>query len=167
MIAHGNTCLRSIAATLLAGFLLLATATSLYAQQLSPPPQTCTTLNCGALSLPGRINGHPATPAIAIPWVTQIAGRANGCMRFQLTAESKNLAMSVVAPDGAVFTNDNGAVPACPSCPLVVVGAARNGFFTIVIGTANGLSAEASFTLSAGLYNTGNSPNCNNPTTPR
>jgi hypothetical protein len=143
---------------------LAVPAAPAFSHQLAPPQQTCTTLNCNVLELPGVINSHPPIPPIANQWVNQIAGLADSCMRFQVTAENRDLAMSVVARDGKIFTNDRGGDAACRQCPIVVIKSARNGFYTVVIAAANGEATEATFTLKAGLYNEGNSPNCDDPT---
>ena len=148
------------AAALLAGFGTAATA-----DPLAPSPLACTTLNCGAISLPGRLNGHP--PGLGNQWITQIAGTAGNCLRLDVTSESQDLAMSAVAPSGVVFTNDNGGSPTCANCPRVVVAAAANGFYTVVIAQRSGANVEAGFVLKVGLYKAGNRPNCVNPTKAR
>jgi len=134
------------------------------AAQLVPQRQTCTTLNCNALELPGQINSHLGN--LANPWVAQFAGQANSCLRFHVTAQSRDLAMSVVAPDGTVFTNNAGGAP-CPACPRVVITAVSTGFYTVVINTTTGAPAEGTFTLRAGAYNNNNATNCANPTVGR
>ena len=149
---------------LLVGGCLLLQATSAFAFQLAPGQQTCTTLNCGSLNLPGRINGHPTSPAIANPWVGQIGALAGGCMRFHVITQAHDLAMSVVAPNGQVFTNDSGGVAACPACPRVVVANSQNGYYTVVISQRSGVAVEANFLLRAGFYSSGNAPNCSSPT---
>jgi len=139
--------------------------TPAFADPLAPSPQTCTTLNCGALVIPGRINSHPTEPALANSWVGQFAGKASNCLRFHVTAESRDLAMTVVASNGTTFTNNNGGVAACTACPLVVVASPTAGFYTAVISSKGGTAAESTFSLKVGLYNSGNSPNCASPTT--
>lgn len=138
------------------------------ADPLALPRQTCTTLNCGSLLLRGRINAHPSPPAfpaaIANSWVGQFAGVAASCLRFQVVAESRDLAMTVVAPNGTVFTNDSGGAAACRACPRVVVATAAKGFYTVAISNRNGAGLETSFTLRVGLFNAGNAPNCTGPT---
>jgi hypothetical protein len=129
--------------------------------------QTCTTLNCGTLSLPGILNGHPTVPPSATQWVGQFSGQAASCLRFQVVSasQSHDLAMSVVAPDGIVFTNNNGGVAPCTTCPKVVIAAAKNGYYTVIVAhAASGAGTETTFSLRAGLYNTANAPNCTGPT---
>ncbi|MCI0467047.1 MAG: hypothetical protein L0Y57_08590 [Beijerinckiaceae bacterium] len=129
-------------------------------------PQTCTTLNCDSLLLPGRTNPHETTvpAASGVGWVAQVAGISGNCLRLHVTGQSADLAMSVVAPNGVVFTNDNGGVASCPACPRVVVAASRTGVYTLVLNNPAGAATQHTFTLRAGLYNAGN-PNCAAPTT--
>jgi hypothetical protein len=153
-------------AILAAGALAAATSVA-SADALLLGKHTCTTLNCGALSLPGIINGHPTTPPSAAQWVGQFSSQSASCLRFQVVSasQSRDLAMSVVAPDGTVFTDNNGGVTPCTTCPKVVVATAKNGYYTVIIAHAAGLPAtETTFSLRAGLYNTGNLPNCGSPT---
>ena len=80
-------------------------------------------------ALPGIINGHPTVPTSATQWVGQFSGQSASCLRFQVisASQSHDLAMSVVAPDGVVFNNNNGGVAPCTACPKVVIAAAKNG----------------------------------------
>ena len=134
------------------------------ADPLTLTRQTCTTLNCGSLSLVGRINAHPTSPAIANSWVGQFAAAASSCLRFHVTAETRDLAMTVVSRNGTVYTNDAGGVASCAACPRVVVGAAINSIYTVVVSDTLGAGIDSSFTMRVGLYNAGNSPNCLAPT---
>ena len=156
---------------LLAGGLALLGASGLglgpvLADPIVPLPQTCATLNCNSLLLPGRTNPHPEVPALSSGWVVQVVGVSGSCLRLHVVAQQADFAMSVVAPDGVVFTNDTGGVAPCPACPRVVVAASRTGAYTVVLNNRTGAATEAAFQLRAGLYNTGN-PNCAAPTTGR
>ncbi|MCI0466085.1 MAG: hypothetical protein L0Y57_03625 [Beijerinckiaceae bacterium] len=131
-------------------------------------PDTCTTINCDSLLLRGRINPHETTfpSASGAGWVAQLTGISGNCLRLHVTNESADLAMSVVAPDGVVFTNDNGGVAACHACPRVVVAASKTGVYTLVVNNPAGSGGAAdheTFVVRAGLYNAGN-PNCAPPT---
>lgn len=159
--ASGSPFKLAAAALVLAGALSVGESA---ADPLVPARQTCTTLNCGTLALPARINAHPASPALANTWVGQFAGQTASCFRFHVTTETRNLAMTVVAPNGVVFTNDDGGVPACRGCPRVVIATVLNGYYTVTISNRDGAAAETFFGLRVGLYNSGNSPNCASPT---
>ncbi len=130
--------------------------------------QSCTTLNCGSLLLSGRTNPHETTipAAWSVGWVAQVAANftfSASCLRLHVVTQTADLAMSVVAPNGVVFTNDAGGVAACPACPRVVVASLRPGVYTVVLNNRTGAAIEAAFSLRAGRYNFGN-PNCANPT---
>ena len=135
------------------------------ADPLVPTLQTCTTINCGALVLPGRINAHPVA-GIASPWVNKIAAAGAGCLRLHVVSESADLAMTVVGPDGRLYTNDNGAVAPCAACPKIVIQSPVNGVYTIVLNQRTGAPVEASFRLHAGRYAAASS-NCLSPTAPK
>lgn len=144
-------------ASLLVGVLATLGASGLgsgpvLADPLLPTRQTCATLNCGSLLLPGRINPHETTaPPLSVGWVAQVAGISGNCLRLHVVTQTADLAMSVVAPDGVVFTNDIGGVASCPACLRVVVAASRIGVYTVVLNNRTGAATEASFQLRAGL----------------
>lgn len=150
-----------VAAMVVAG--LAAWAGPAAGDSLTPPALNCTALNCSALVLSGRINSHPENPLIASTWVGKIEAVSGTCLRLQVVTQEADLAMTVVAPDGLVFTNDSGGAGGCPTCPRVVVAAPKFGVHTVVIGRSGGTATEASFDLRVGRYSSGN-PNCAQPT---
>ncbi|MFL5258239.1 MAG: hypothetical protein ACJ8AS_00685 [Hyphomicrobiales bacterium] len=124
--------------------------------------QKCTTLNCKSLQQTGQLNGYGGNTN---PWVELLAkspGRTD-CLRIDVTQQSTDLAMSVVAPDGTVYTDDDGG--SCSLCPRVVVPkSAIGGIYTVVIGRYDGSAIESSFTVNSGKYKPASNPNCANPT---
>ena len=137
------------------------------AYQLEPPTLTCTALNCSALTLVGRLNGHSSIDGVlSNAWVGQFAGRTSHCLRFDVADKTANLAMSVVGPEGAVFSNATGGSAACPDCPKVVVATSRVGVYTVVIAHQTATGLDARFTLKVGAYTAGN-PNCAAATAPK
>lgn len=74
--------------------------------------------------------------------------------------------MTVIGPDGTLYSNDNGAVAPCANCPKVVISALKNGVYTVVLGHRTGLPVEAAFDLRAGRY-AASSINCAAPTAPK
>jgi hypothetical protein len=124
--------------------------------------QKCTTLNCKSLEQTGQLNGYGGNTN---PWVTLLAKSPGGtdCLRVDVTQQSTDLAMSVVGPDGTVYTDDDSG--SCSLCPRVVVPkTAIGGTYTVVIGRYNGEAVEATFTLNSGKYKPASNPNCANPT---
>jgi hypothetical protein len=125
----------------------------------------CTTANCEGLLIQGRTNSNGA---ISNPWVAQVwaASGGNFCARLRVVKQSANLEMSVVGPDGTIYTANNNGGAACPACPRVVIKpVALRGVYTVVINTADGAPAEATFQLQMGQYPIAN-VNCNNNTQP-
>lgn len=126
---------------------------------------TCTTLNCGSEVITGRFNaqGTASNPWVGLLWLE--AG-SSYCARLQIDKQSFNTEMSVVGPNGSVYTSDNFVGP-CPSgtCPRVVINpVGLRGAYTVVINQNSGAAVEGGFRLRASQYNLGN-PNCNSPTT--
>ncbi len=126
---------------------------------------TCTTLNCGSEIIVGRFNaqGTASNPWVGLLWLE--AG-SSYCARLQIDKQSLNTEMSVVSPNGSVYTSDN-YVGTCPSgtCPRVVINpVSLRGAYTVVINQYLGVGVEGGFRLRVSQYNLGN-PNCGNPTT--
>jgi len=167
MIPNSTPTTAKLAAALLAATAGMTWSTSPHAYQLEPAPLTCTTANCQSLILPARINGQNATDGI-IPnvWVGQFAGRAGHCLRLDVTTQQGNLAMSVVGPQGSVYTNPNSNTGTCPTCPRVVVAATTAGVYTVVVANQTGAAIDARFTLRVGAYPNAN-PNCASATVAR
>ena len=122
----------------------------------------CTTINCGATVIQGRLNPNNAQ---SNPWVGQYWASANQtyCLRLQVTQQNKDTELTVVAPAGTVYTSDNSG-GSCATCPRVVISPANaGGVYTAVVNNANGAGAEGGFFISGAIYPTGN-PNCASPT---
>lgn len=125
---------------------------------------TCTTLNCGSEIIVGRFNaqGTASNPWVGLLWLE--AG-SSYCARLQIDKQSLNTEMSVVGPDGRVYTSDNGG-GTCSFCPRVVISpVGLRGAYTVVINQYSGAAVEGGFRLRASQYNLGN-PNCSSPTPP-
>lgn len=136
------------------------TALPVRADVIEPPALTCTTPNCEALTLTGRVNSHTAGFVnLANVWVAQFSGRTGRCLRFEVTEETQNFAMSVVAPDGDVYLNKNVNTGPCPQCPRVIVRSTTTGVYTVVIGGQAAAGVDRKFTLKVGAYANSN-PNC-------
>jgi hypothetical protein len=132
---------------------------------ISPKPQKCTDPNCEALEIRGLVNSHGV---VANPWV----GLFNGgqlCLRFEVESQGDDLAMSVVAPDGTVFTDDDSGSCANSTnrCPRVIIANVTDkGAYTTILSTFDGKPTEANFVLRVGRYRPASNPNCIPATTP-
>lgn len=155
--------LSSIRTMIFAASALLAwPASSAWADPVLMPVNTCTTLNCGSKVIEARINSQGAD---ANPWVGQFWTEAGDthCARLEITKHSRNTAMSVISPDGRVYTSDDGG-GTCGICPRVVIRpAGLRGVYTVVVNQFAGAAVEATFSLNVSQYNLSN-PNCSSPT---
>jgi hypothetical protein len=120
---------------------------------------SCTTTNCDATILNATIKSFNTT---AGKWIAEVFASAGRCLRIDVFSEFTNLETVVVAPNGAVFRNDDrtGADPR----PLVKIASTpNNGWYTVSIGQFAGAAVTGNFSLAYGNYNFGN-PNCSSPT---
>jgi hypothetical protein len=151
--------------TLMLAICMAGSGSAAFAQSLDTvgsTAQKCTTLNCKSLQQTGQLNGYGGNTN---PWVELLAKSPGGtdCLRVDVTQQSTDLAMSVVGPDGTVYTDDDGG--SCSLCPRVVVPkTAIGGIYTVVIGRFDGSAIESSFTVNSGKYKPASNPNCANPT---
>jgi hypothetical protein len=179
---HPTTCSSSRVARVLgllglAAPMLIAMVDMAYAQasQLLPEKKTCTTLNCEATVVDGALTGtgtNSVNPR-SIPWVAQVAGSPNTCLRFDVVSSVNNaqnpnfLEMTVVSPNNGVRTVgfiQNPNQPNNNCCPKVIVGSIPvAGFYTVIINDNGGGPARGKFKLKYAMYNAGN-PNCAKPT---
>jgi len=129
------------------------------------PLQTCTTANCSPVNIPARLNGNGTSSETWVMTFLATTAAADTCLRFAVINASVNLEMSVVTPDGRVFTNDNVGSGTCTHCPRVVISSIGDkGYFTVVINHRLGQSMEGGFALRAGQYKSLSNPNCASPT---
>jgi len=146
------------------GLGLILTARPVWASEIfDPTVDTCTTLNCGAVTFSGTVIGFAG---IAKPFDINVYANPNECLRVALTSGDVNLETVIRAPNGTVFRNDNGFVSPCTNCPIVKInGTPNRGFYLVSIADFAGAPNISNFTLRYGRYNLGN-PNCANPTPP-
>lgn len=122
---------------------------------------TCTAINCSSDSLTGAIRNYAES---ALAWVGQIYVGQAECLRLQVTDQYYDLEMTVVAPNGLVYRNDNGGPGQLPL--IKIDDAPVYGFYALFVSTANGSPGFHTFDLSYGRYNLHN-PNCTPPTPPQ
>jgi hypothetical protein len=128
-----------------------------------PTVSTCQGLNCSSIVLGGTL--FAVGSGSAGQWVQEVFAGAGQCVRLQVLNSGIDLAMTVVAPNGAIYENDQGG-GSCFNCPTVKIGSApKTGWYSVNIAQYLGNPAEGSFTLAYGVYPRGN-PNCSSPTPP-
>jgi hypothetical protein len=121
---------------------------------------SCTTANCATTILNATIKSFPPS---AGKWIAEVFAGAGRCLRIDVFSEFTDLQTVVVAPNGAVFRNDNRA-GAADRRPLVKIASTpNNGWYTVSIGQSAGAAVSGNFSLAYGNYNAGN-PNCSSPT---
>jgi hypothetical protein len=131
-----------------------------------PSSSTCTTVNCSSETISGTF-GALGAPESALPWTVEIFAFAQRCLRVEITSQTRDLEIVVVAPNGTIFRNDDSGLGPCPNCPLVKVGNTPNqGWYTVQVAQFTGGSNFSNFTLRHGLYPVNNA-NCATPTTPQ
>jgi hypothetical protein len=147
-----------IAFAITVGFASTAHAQSVDGTAL--PPQKCNTINCGSQTIQAGVNGAAVA---SNPWVGVFRVAATGfCLRFEITDASEDLAMTVVAPNGSVFTDDDSGT--CTHCPRVVIASKDSGAYTVILNHFSGTPIETGFQLKAGRYVKARNVNCASPT---
>lgn len=143
--------------------------------QLLPAKKTCTTLNCEANEITGAMTGtgtNLSNPR-SVPWIAQVAGLPNTCLRFDVVSSVNNAGdpdffqMTVISPNNGVRRVGFVQNPSNPNnncCPKVVVGNIPvGGFYTVILNDNGGGPFRGQFRMRYQAYNIGN-PNCANPT---
>ena len=145
------------------GLILVALALTfpVQASALRTPQNTCEEINCEARPLGGTVLSFPP---FAYPWTAELFANKDQCFRFDVIEQAADLEMTVIAPSGQIFQNDDKGTNSCPACPLVKIGQTPlGGWYTVRVGRANGTAVNASFTMMVSQYPIGN-PNCADPT---
>ncbi len=119
---------------------------------LTDPLSSCTTINCGAMTLPGNVRQQ-------VPFVVQVFAAEGECLRLDVTMASADLAMVVSSVDPLFYYyNDDRATGA--NRPLLMIDPVdATGWHTVHINHYSGDAIDASFTLRYGRYPAG-SVNC-------
>ncbi len=141
------------------GLLVAAAAPAAATQMFDTSVSTCTTANCSSITLGATLAGNGLS---AGPWTAEIFGGANECLRLDVTAQTVDLEIVAVAPNGTVFRNDDrpGSL-----LPLVKINGAQNGWYTVSVSQFAGAISDSNFNFAFGRYNL-NNPNCATPTAP-
>jgi hypothetical protein len=94
----------------------------------------------------------------AVPWTAEIYATAGQCLRLFVPSQgTTDLKTTVVAPNGAVFRDDDGGGS---NRPLVKInGTPNTGWYTVTINQYNGLAVTGDFSLNIQRLNL-NSAGC-------
>lgn len=156
-----------VARLMVLGVVSLAAAPSLADTQLLDAPNACTVINCNATFVPGALVAFAQNVGeAAAQWTGSVFAGQDECMRLQVLQQSVNLKMTVVAPNGTVYRNDNSGASVCSTCPLVKIRPVPvPGWYTVNISHATGVGLDTFFVMTYSRYPGGN-PNCASPTVP-
>lgn len=148
----------ALAAMVAGGSMLLMGSFAKATELFDPSLATCTGTNCSSVLVGGVVNAYLRTPK---PWTAEIRATSGRCLRLDVTSQTDDLEIVAVAPNGAVYRNDdsNGLRP------LVKINPTATGFYTVQIANWSGSVSESSFSLAFGVYNL-NNPNCSASTQP-
>lgn len=153
--------------------LLLAAAGSgsaSFASEITDPTVgSCTTTNCSSVEVLGQVfkSTNPNNGSVrSKPFVVQAFAGPSECLRFETIYQLQDLELTVVAPDGTVYRDDDSS-PLCSVCALVklVTSSSTRGWYTVHVSHFAGNPVDADFRLLYGRYTAGN-PNCSSSTTP-
>jgi hypothetical protein len=146
------------------GMFLAATSADASGPLEDPSRSTCTTINCSSETIAGyTTNGNFGGGPYPTPWVGVIGPSGGECLRIETTQQNADLEIVVVAADGRVFSNDDGAGS---NLSLVKIAPTIRGPYTVQVSQFAGAPVSADFVLRYGVYLPATNPNCANPTPP-
>ena len=117
-------------------------------------------INNSAIQLDGSILSFgPSAGA----WTVDVFAGVGECIRLAVTAQAADLELTVIAPNGTVYRNDDGGGSLRPL--VKIASAPNNGWYTVHASSFSGAPVEGNFTLLYGRYSAGNA-NCGTPTSP-
>lgn len=155
-----------VAAALLAGSVAGMSVFAAHAgSTIWVPPSSCTGVNCASNVINTNITSSSSLNGFE-PYVIQVMSTPQFCTRLDVLSQSTDLEITVIAPDGTVFRNDDRPGDLRP---LVVIPANQiAGWYTVQISRYNGVvptpGAHYDGALAYGRYSGTTNPNCANPT---
>lgn len=136
-------------------------STQASATNLFDPTVSATTIADGSsVRLDGTI--HSFGPSAGV-WTADVFAAPGECLRLFVSSTSFDSELTVIAPNGSVYRNDDGGGSLRPL--VKIAGAPNNGWYTVHVGQFSGTPTEANFTLLYGRYSAGN-VNCSGGTAP-
>jgi hypothetical protein len=95
-------------------------------------------------------------------WNQEVYATVGECVRLDVVTESVDMNMTVTAPDGRVYFNEDKG-PSNKRPRVEIASAPNTGWYNVSVGPSSGASGDARFAMSYGRYSAGN-PNCANAT---
>jgi hypothetical protein len=130
-------------------------------------PTSSTFINSGSLIVPGT---YVVFSGRSEPWVVQAFAQVGECVRFDQAAPfggfggGSDLEITVIAPNGTVFRNDDRAGSSDPRALVKIAGAPNTGYYTVQVSHFGGAGFSTDFTLVYGRFTPASNPNCSSPT---
>lgn len=133
-----------------------ANATNLF----DPTVSSTTVLDGSSVELNGTLND---TNGNSQPWTAELYAAAGECVRFFVTSTAFDAKLTVIAPNGSVFRDDDSGGLLRPL--VKIANAPNSGWYTVQVAHFAGFPINANFRLLYGRYTAGNI-NCATPTLP-
>lgn len=133
-----------------------ANATNLF----DPSVSATTFLDASSVRLDGTLND---TNGNAQPWTAEFYAAPGECVRFFVTSTAFDSELTVIAPNGTVFRDDDGGGLLRPL--VKIASAPSQGWYTVQVAHFAGAAMNSNFTLLYGRYSAGN-VNCSGGTIP-
>jgi len=125
-----------------------------------PFVSTTTILDGSSVRLDGTLND---TNGNSQPWTAELYAAPGECVRFFVTSTAFDSELTVIAPNGTVYRNDDGGGSLRPL--VKIPSAPSQGWYTVQVAHFAGAAINSNFTLLYGRYSAGN-VNCANGTPP-
>ena len=151
---------RKLAAAALAAIALLAAQAAGAMNLFAPTVSNSGTLDGGSIDLAGTLHDPGAN---ARPWVGQLYAGEGECLRLAVTTNAFDAKLTVFAPTGAVYRDDDGNGDLRPL--VKIASAPASGWYTVQLAQFNGAPVNQPFHMLYGRYIGGNI-NCENGTVP-
>ncbi len=111
--------------------------------------RTCTTINCKADTIRGRI-GSTQGLSNSVPWNGQFVLGVGHCARFDVTGANADLVATLVQPNGPVYIDDDSGLGLNPL--LGIASVPLSGVYTLVVNRFGGSAVDAAFVLKVAQY---------------
>ena len=104
------------------------------------------------------------TNGLTMPWTTSVYAQPGECMRLFVDSVNFDPKLTVIAPNGEVFRDDDSGGSLRPL--VKIASTPVQGWYTVQVAQFAGApQADTDFVLKYGRFTAGN-PNCANPTVP-